>query len=90
MFLKSHKKGISHNVPLIENNKINLEKVNIYETPRKSFLVPPAKEDSNKGLRRGRSKYKAVADLSIEIPEKPFDEMNQEEFFCTFGLKRKD
>jgi len=70
---------------------LDTKKSNIYETPRRSFLVPPNKSESNKGLRRGRSKFRNdSALLRPAVPEKPFEEMNQEEFFTAFGLIRKN
>lgn len=70
---------------------LDSKKSNIYETPRRSFLIPPNKSESNKGLRRGRSKFRnESALLRPAVPEKPFEEMNQEEFFTAFGLIRKN
>lgn len=65
------------------------QQVNIYETPRRSFLVPQDGECIEKGLRRGRSKFRtSIANVSEEMHEKSFDEMTQDEFLCIFGLKR--
>lgn len=65
------------------------QQVNIYETPRRSFLIPQDGESIEKGLRRGRSKFRtSIVNVSEEVHEKSFDEMTQEEFLCIFGLKK--
>ncbi|CAG9810566.1 unnamed protein product [Chironomus riparius] len=64
-------------------------KVNVYETPRRSFLVPQGKNDSKNGLRRGRSKFRnELPGSRPQEPEKNFEEMSQEEFFGVLGLMR--
>lgn len=73
---------------LLEEKSKTLQQVNIYETPRKSFLIPQNEEIAGKGVRRGRSKYRTSSLGTNELPEKVFDEMCQEEFLCIFGLKR--
>lgn len=57
-----------------------------YETPRRSFMRPSLNANGqDSGLRRGRSKHQANLS-AVEVPEKSFDEYNQEEFLCIFGL----
>lgn len=73
---------------LLEEKSKTLHQVNIYETPRKSFLIPPNEEINGKGVRRGRSKYRTSKSGMDELPAKVFNEMCQEEFLCVFGLKR--
>lgn len=73
---------------LLEEKSKTLQQVNIYETPRKSFLIPPNEEINGKGVRRGRSKYKNSNSSFNELPAKVFNEMCQEEFLCVFGLKK--
>lgn len=73
---------------LLEEKSKALQQVNIYETPRKSFLIPQSEEINGKSVRRGRSKYRTSSIGMNNLPEKVFDEMCQEEFLCIFGLKR--
>lgn len=65
------------------------KQVNIYETPRRSFLIPQDEEGSEKGLRRGRSKFRtSITNVREEEHQKSFDEMTQDEFLSALGLKR--
>jgi hypothetical protein len=73
---------------LLEEKSKTLHQVNIYETPRKSFLIPLNDEINEKGVRRGRSKFRASKVGMNELPVKVFNEMCQEEFLFVFGLKR--
>lgn len=65
------------------------QQLNIYETPRKSFLKPQNEELIAQGVRRGRSKYRvSCVGVINELPEKVLNEMCQEEFLYIFGLRR--